>query len=100
MLRKALGVLLIVSWVILSGFDLLEDLDVPSPAGVHSPLEGSLPSVGRGVDIVNNILESGDHARLSCAGPFELPAVDLPVDAPTVSKKVSKIHKIHRVFLI
>lgn len=100
MLRKTLAVLLIVFWVILSGFDLLEDFDFPIQVGVRSPLEDSVPNVGRGVNLVNNLLESGDRPRLSYAGLFERPVVDLPVDAPTVSKKVSKIHKLHCVFLI
>lgn len=100
MLRKTLAVLLIVSWVILSGLDLLEDLDFPIQIGVHSPLEDSVPNVGWGVNLVNNLVESGDRPRPSYAGLFERPAVDLPVDAPTVSKKVSKIHKLHCVFLI
>jgi hypothetical protein len=40
MYRKSLAVLLVFSWVILSGLDLLEDLDAQLDAGVHSPLEG------------------------------------------------------------
>lgn len=100
MLQKALAVLLVFSWVILSGFDLLEDLDLPTQAGIQSPSGGSPPNSGPGVDLVNNILESGDRMRLSYARLFELPAVELPIDAPTFCKKASKIHKLHRVFLI
>lgn len=99
MLRKALAVLLILSWVILSGFDLLEDLDLPIQAGIDGPLQDSGPK-GPGVDLVNNLLESGDRARFSHGGLFALPVVDLPVEATTVSKKVFKIHKLNHVFLI
>jgi hypothetical protein len=100
MLRRALTVLLIFSWVILSGFDLLEDFNLPIQVGIDSPLEDSVPNAGPGGDLVNNILELGDRTRLSYVGLFELPIVGLPIDAPTVSKKVSRIHKLHRVFLI
>jgi hypothetical protein len=100
MLRKALAVLLVFSWVILSGFDLLEDFDLPIQIGVHQPLGNSPPSGGPGVDLVNNLLESGDRTRFSYVGLLALSVVDSSVDRSTVSKKVSKIHKLHRVFLI
>lgn len=100
MLRKTLAVLLVVSWIILSAFDLLEDLDFPIEGGVHGPLEGPLPNMGPGVDLVNNLLESADRTRLVSSGLRELPVVDSPVDAPAVTEKVSKIHKLHRIFLI
>lgn len=100
MLRKALAVLLVFSWVILSGFDLLEDFDFPVQVGVHSPVEGSLPNVAPGVNSVNNLLESGDRPRLSYAGLFEVPIVHLSVGGPLVSKRIVKIHKFHRIFLI
>jgi hypothetical protein len=101
MLRKALAVLLVFSWVILSGFDLLEDFDLPIQIGVHQPLGNSPPSGGPGVDLVNNLLESGDRTRFSHTGLFALLLVfDSSVDGSKVSKKVSKIHKLHRVFMI
>jgi hypothetical protein len=100
MLRKALEVLLVVSWVILSGFDLLEDLDVPIQVGVHSPIEGSLPNLGQRVDLVNNIVESADRTRLIDAELFELPGVDSSVDRALSFKKVFQLHKLHRVYQI
>jgi hypothetical protein len=100
MRRKFLAVLLIGSWVILSGFDLLEDFDLPLQTGVHSPSENSVPNGGPGVDLVNNLLESGDRTRFFHIGLFGLPVLDALFDLPPISKKVSKIHKLHRVFLI
>jgi hypothetical protein len=100
MLRKPLAVVLIVSWIILSGFDLLEDLDFPIEGSVHGPLEGRLPNMGPGVDMVNNLLESGDCTRLAPSGLRKLPVVDSPVDAPAVREKASKIYKLHCAFLI
>lgn len=98
--RKPLAILLVFSWVILSGLDLLEDLDVQLDAGVHSPFEGSLPNVGSGLNIVNNIVESADHIQPFYAELFEFLAVHLSDDTALSFKKASRIHKLHRVFLI
>src|SRR3972149_98496 len=100
MLRKALAFLLIFSWIILSGFDLLEDLDVPIQVDIHSPIEGSLPNLGQRVDLVNNIVESADRTRLFDAELFELPRVDSSVDRALSVKKVFQLHKLPRVYQI
>lgn len=105
MLRKALAGLLILSWIILSGFDLLEDLHVPTHVGVNSPREATLPGFGQAVNLVNNTLEQANRTLLSHAGPFKLPVVQsiafqLFVNASTVFKKSFRIHKLYRVFLI
>jgi hypothetical protein len=100
MLRKALAMLLILSWVVLSGFDLLEDLELPSLVSVQSPIDDALPNIGQRVKTVNNLLESGDRTRPVSSGLRELPIVDSSIDAPGVPEKVSKIHKLHRIFLI
>jgi hypothetical protein len=98
--RKFLAILLIGSWVILSGFDLLEDFDLPLQTAVHNSLENFPPNGGPGVDLVNNLIESGDRTRFFHIGLFGLPVIDSLFDLPSISKKVSKIHKLHRVFLI
>jgi hypothetical protein len=102
MLRKFLAVLLIGCWVILSGFDLLEDLDPPNQLGVHSanPCNGPLPNVSSGVNIVNNIVESADRTQPFYAGLFKFPAVHSSVETALSFKKASRLHKLHRVFLI
>lgn len=58
MFRKSLAVLLVFSWVILSGLDLLEDFDVQLDAGVQSPLEAPPPNGPSGINVVNNIVNS------------------------------------------
>jgi len=105
MLRKALGVLLVISWIIVSGFDLLEDLHFPSHSGVNIPKKAALPGVGQPVNLVNDNLERGSRTLTPQAGLFKLPIVQnialrLFVNASTVSKKAFRIHKLHRVFLI
>jgi hypothetical protein len=102
MRRKFLAFLLISSWVILSGFDLLEDLDSPSQFSVQSAnsCDGPLPNVGSGVNIVNNIVESAHHRQPSYPGLFDSPSVHSSVDTALSFKKASRLHKLHCVFLI
>ena len=100
MYRKPLAVLLIFSWIVLAGFDLLEDLDVPLQTRVHSPFDGSLPNVSSGANIVNNIVESADHIQPSYTGLLGFPAVASAIDTALSFKKASRLHKLHRVFLI
>jgi hypothetical protein len=100
MLRKALAVFLVFLCIVLAGFDLLEDLDVPIRAGINSAQDSSLPNARPGLDLVNNIFEWGDRTPFANVTLCALPATELPVDAPTLRRRVSKIHKLHHVFLI
>jgi hypothetical protein len=100
MLRKLLGSWLVVSWVILSGFDLVEDLEFPKPIQVHALPDASLPKADRGPNTLNNIVESADHRQPSYAWFFNLSAVNSSVDGVIPFKKVSRLHKLNRVFLI
>jgi hypothetical protein len=88
--RKFLAILLIGSWVILSGFDLLEDFDLPLQTAVHNPLENFPPNGGPGVDLVNNLLESGDRTRFFHIGLFGLPVIDSLFDLRRSPKKFLK----------
>ena len=65
MFRKGFGVFLIASLVILSGVDLLEDLDFLEQFGIDNPEDESQPNGSPGFDLVNNVLESGNFARPS-----------------------------------
>jgi hypothetical protein len=100
MLRKTTSVLLVFLLLIISGIDLLEDLDLPIQAEIDSPTEGDLPTNGNGPQLVNNILESGTCARPSYGKFFEVPAFQLSVEVAPSFGKVLKIHKLHCVFLI
>jgi len=104
-LRKTVAVLLVLSWVILSGFDLLEDLRLPIHFGLHSPKEATLPGVGKAVKLVNDNLERGSRTLTSQLGLFKLPAVQstalqLLLNTSTVFKKAFRLHKLYRIFLI
>jgi hypothetical protein len=100
MLKRALAVLLVPLWVILSGVDVLEDLDLPSGIEVHSSTDVPLPGSGQIGRLANNIVESADHSRPRCSSFLEQSSVQLSLEAPTVFQKSSKLHKLHRVFLI
>jgi hypothetical protein len=100
MFRKSLAVLLVFSWVMLSGLDLLEDFDVQLDAGVQSPLGGPLTNGASGINIVNNIVEFADCIQPFHAGLFDSLALHLSVDRALSFKKTSRLHKLHRVFLI
>jgi hypothetical protein len=98
--RKPLALLLVFSWILLAGFDLLEDLDVPLQTRVHNPFEGSLPNVASGANIVNNIVESADYTQPFYTALNDFPAVDSAIETALSFKKASRLHKLNRVFLI
>jgi hypothetical protein len=94
------GVLLIVSWVILSGFDLVEDLKLPRPAEVHTLPDSAQSNGIPHLIALNNIVESADHRQASYTCFFDLETVDLSSGRVVVFRKVFQLHKVHRVFLI
>ena len=99
MLRRALAVLLVLLWVILSGFDALEDLDLPGGIEAHSSTDVPL-SRGQTGRLVNNIVESADHSRIRHSGLLDQPTTEVSVDTHSPSPRHFKLHKLHRVFLI
>ena len=100
MLRKVFAVLLIASLVILSGVDLLEDLDLPQQVSIDNPENESQPNGSPGFDLVHNVLQFGDLAKLSCFTFWQLPNCTSLYERPTVRNKLFKLHKLNRVFLI
>jgi len=100
MFREALAFLLIVSWVVLSGFDLLEDLNLPKPTNVHALPDASVPNGDGGFNVLNNIVESADHKQPYASFFFNLAGIDFSADGVLLFKKVSQLHKLYRVFLI
>jgi hypothetical protein len=100
MLRKRLALLLAFSWVILSGYDVIEDLDLPDRIALHSPSHALSRGVGSAGLLAGNIVESADRPHLRYAS---LPEQYLEFTAsytPRLSQRVFKLHKINEVFLI
>jgi len=100
MLRKALAVLLIVSWVVLATVDLLEDIDCHIQAGLHSRAGVPVAKFGQGVNLVNNIVECADRPRVYDTELLEVASASVATNVTSLSKKAISLHKLHRVFLI
>ncbi len=100
MFRKGFLVFLSSCLLLLSVVDLLEDLDLPQQVGIENQENKSQPNGSPGFDLVRNILEFGDVARLFQFALWELPKFTSSHDRPGRRTKTSKIHKINRVFLI
>jgi hypothetical protein len=100
MIRKGFTAFLIACLVVLAGVDLLEDLDLPPQLSIHNPDDESQPNGSPGFDLVNNVLEFGTLARLSCFALWEHGNFTSCNDRCAVRNKASKIHKLNRVFLI
>jgi hypothetical protein len=102
MLRKPLAALLILSWVALSGFDLLEDLEFETgPSAYSGGTDKSLPPYfkHRG-SLANNIVESAHSEQLSYLSLLGLTVFHSPNYSGSSFHRVSELYKLHRVFLI
>jgi hypothetical protein len=99
MLRKLLAGLLVVSWVILSGFDLVEDFKAPTSFAVTGE-PASLPDAAARRHALHNIVEAADHRSDHFACLFGLQLADGSIEAVADFKKISRLHKLHRVYRI
>jgi hypothetical protein len=102
MLRKISAALIILGWISLSGFDLIEDLDeVPCEAAISSssPGDGLTPKRG-GWPLANNSVESAARAERADAVITTLTPAIFRSDSVIDFRKHSQLHKLHRVFLI
>jgi len=100
MARKFLALLLITSWISLSGFDVLEDLDLPDQFELYSSTASPLLDHGRTARPTHNIIESAGHSRLRYVSFMERPAAQLVICSPMPTQKIYKLHKLHHAFLI
>lgn len=103
MLRKFLALLLLFSWVVLSGFDLLEDLTLDLGSSVYT--QGATdkfpsPNFKHRGSRANNIVESAASASVLFPSLFRLSAYRSVFHPVFSSRRVLKLHKLHRVFLI
>ena len=71
MLRKRLALLLALSWVILSGYDVIEDLDLPDRIEIHNPADALSGGAGSAGLLARNIVESADRPHLRYANLLE-----------------------------
>jgi hypothetical protein len=100
MARKFLALLLIISWLSLSGFDVLEDLDFRDQVELYSSTASPLLDHRRSARFTHNIVESAGHSKIRYFSFMEQPAARLLICSPTPFQKTYKLHKLHHAFLI
>ena len=100
MLRKRLALLLALSWVILSGYDVIEDLDLPDRIALHSSSDALSRGAGAAGLLARNMVESADRPYLRCATLLEHHLEFAASYTPRVTQRVFKLHKVNQVFLI
>lgn len=100
MLRKALAGLLVISWVLLSGLDVLEDLDFSNEVKLHRSTKAVGSSVGHVSRGANNIVETAYRSETDDEAVLSQFIAQQSVARHTAILKKSKLHKLHRVFLI
>lgn len=103
MCRRVIAALLILGWISLSGFDVVEDLDeIPGQVAVSSasPQDGSTPKrVGWG-PLANNIVESANRTLQDDLEVVSFTATIFDPDPVLEFRRHSRLHKLHHVFLI
>jgi hypothetical protein len=100
MARRFLALILIISWLSLSGFDVLEDLDFPNQIELYSSTASPLLDHGQTARLTHNMVESAGHSKVRYFNCMEQRAVRLVICSPTQFQKISKLHKLHHAFLI
>src|ERR671918_605676 len=103
MCRRIVAALLIIGWVSLSGFDLVEDLDeIPSQAAVSSalPKDNSKSKLGGWGPLANNIVESANRTLDDYGTLVTFTAIGFDLDAVLDFRRHFPLHKLYRVFLI
>ena len=99
MLKRSLLLLLVFSWIILSGYDVVEDLDLPDQIEFQNSTDEPI-AVGFNGLLARNIVESADHTPNRCPNLLEQYARLEITYTLHHSRKTSKLHKLHRVYLI
>jgi hypothetical protein len=99
MLKRSVALLLVFSWTILSGYDVVEDLDLPDQVEFQSSTDDPIAVHSNGL-LTRNIVESADHTVGRSDNLLEQFATRKANYNPHQSLKTSKLHKVHRVFLI
>jgi hypothetical protein len=100
--RKTLATLLVCGWIILSGFDLLEDLHSADQTSVTKPSpERTSPSVAGGFGtLANNIVETALRPKRLYTVLFSSSYVAPALDAICEVRTSFRLHKLYQVFLI
>lgn len=105
MCRKLIAAVLILGWVSLSGFDLIEDFDeIPGQAAVSSssPDNSSSSNSKRGGwgPLANNIVESANHTQQSYVTLVNFTPTIFDPNPVLDFRRHFQLHKLYHVFLI
>ena len=103
MCRKLIAVLLILGWISLSGFDLVEDLDeIPGQAAVSSssPNESSSSKRGGWGPLANNMVESANRTPQADVALISFTSTPFECELVFDVRRHFQLHKLYHVFLI
>ena len=103
MFRRLLAALVILGWVSLSGFDVVEDLDeLPGQPSVSQTSGDGGSGLKRGGwgPLANNIVESAIRIKQIDFTLISLPARIFHFDLVLEHQRRLQLHKLYRVFLI
>ena len=103
MCRKFVAVLVILGWVSLSCFDVVEDLDeITGQRAVwsSSPDDSSTAKRGGWGPLANNIIESANETEQTVVGPIRFTPIAFEFNRVFDLRRHLQLHKLYRVFLI
>lgn len=98
--RRLLALLLVVSWVFFSALDLYEDLDFSDEAQIYGGRNAAHPGIGQAGRWANNMVESAHDSEQRRSVLLDQFTVQTSNSARNATLKPSRLHKLHRVFLI
>ena|ERR671922_2234583 len=104
MIRKSLAAFLVLSWIIFSGVDILEDLSFQADITIYTTPVSRLPVGHKAVKLANDTVEFAHYNTLF----FGKVPKDTNLESATcqfssntyLDSKVSRSHKDNRVLLI
>jgi len=103
MCRKLVAALLIIGWISLSGFDVVEDLDeVPGQVAVSSSSSDDSSTSKRGGwgPLANNIIESANRTQQVNFAVVSFTPTIFDFEPVPIYRRHFQLHKLYRVFLI
>ncbi len=103
MWRKIVGTLVILGWISLSCFDVVEDLnEIPDQAAVFKSFPEGNASTKRGAwgPLANNIVESAIYTKQDYIALLTFIPTIIDSESFLDFHAYFPLHKLHRVFLI
>jgi hypothetical protein len=86
--------------MVLSGADLVEDLDLPERIEFDDPAESEIPSNPFAGLLTRNIVESAAHEGIRSANLLGAFIAEITIHKPHLTLTIAKLYKVFRVFII